>query len=99
LRSFRLHLASTGAHAPKINATVSALRFFFNVTLDRPELAKHLSFMHEPREVLLGHAKFETTALYTRVATNTIREIMSPLGHLTPLTPKNIEPGTRRRVE
>jgi integrase len=35
----------------KINATVSALRFFFNVTLDRPDLAKHLSFMRDPRKV------------------------------------------------
>jgi len=30
-------------------------------------------------QVLLGHAKLETTALYTRVATNTIREVVSPL--------------------
>jgi len=51
VRGFRLHLASSGAGAPKINATVSALRFFFNVTLDRPDLAKHLAFMHEPRRV------------------------------------------------
>jgi len=51
VRSFRLHLSSIGAGTPKINATVSALRFFFNVTLDRPELAKHLAFMHEPRKV------------------------------------------------
>jgi site-specific recombinase XerC len=51
VRGFRLHLASSGAGAPKINATVSALRFFFNVTLDRPELAKHLSFIGEPRKV------------------------------------------------
>ena len=29
-------------------------------------------------QVLLGHAKLETTALYTRVATNTIREVMDP---------------------
>ena len=43
-------------------------------------------------QVLLGHAKLETTALYTRVATNTIREVMSPLDRLTPLTPKK-EPG------
>jgi integrase/recombinase XerD len=51
VHGFRLHLASSGAGIPKINATVSALRFFFNVTLDRPDLAKHLSFMHEPRKV------------------------------------------------
>jgi integrase/recombinase XerD len=50
VRRFRLHLASIGAHTPKINATVSALRFFFNVTLDRPDLVKHLSFVHEPRK-------------------------------------------------
>src|SRR5450432_1213289 len=51
VRGFRLHLASNGAGTPKINATVSALRFLFKVTLDRPELAKHLAFMHEPRKV------------------------------------------------
>ena len=33
-------------------------------------------------QVLLGHAKLDTTALYTRVATKTIREVMSPLEHL-----------------
>jgi len=33
-------------------------------------------------QVLLGHAKLDTTALYTRVATKTIREIMSPLERL-----------------
>jgi len=51
VRRFRLHLASSGANTPKINVTVSALRFFFKVTLDRPDLAKHLSFIHEPRKV------------------------------------------------
>ena len=33
-------------------------------------------------QVLLGHAKLETTALYTRVAVNTIRDVMSPLERL-----------------
>jgi integrase/recombinase XerD len=34
-------------------------------------------------QVLLGHAKLDSTALYTRVATRTIREIMSPLDRIT----------------
>ena len=33
--------------------------------------------------VLLGHAKLNTTALYTRVATSTIRKVMSPLDRLS----------------
>jgi integrase/recombinase XerD len=237
VRRFRLHLTANGAGTPKINATVAALRFFFKVSLDRPDLTKHLSFIHEPRkppvvlspeevarfleaapgvkykaalsvaygaglrvsevvslklsdidskrmmlrveqgkgrkdryamlspvllellrdwyriarpqgwlfpgqnpvnpmttrqltrachaatqmaeltkrvtphtlrhsfathllehnidvrviQVLLGHAKLDTTALYTRVATNTIREVMSPLDRLTPLRPETDE--------
>src|SRR5215471_10538207 len=38
VRRFRLHLTASGAGTPKINATVAALRFFFKVTLDRPDL-------------------------------------------------------------
>ena len=33
----------------------------------------------------LGHAKLDTTARYTQVATNIIRDVMSPLDRLTPL--------------
>ena len=33
-------------------------------------------------QVLLGHKKLDTTALYSQVATRTIREIKSPLDHL-----------------
>src|SRR5262245_39660093 len=40
---------------------------------------------------LSGHAKLGTTALYTRIATNTIRAVMSPLEHLT-LKPRTDEP-------
>ena len=34
-------------------------------------------------QVLLGHSKLETTARYTRVATVTLRDVTSPLEHLT----------------
>ncbi len=40
----------------------------------------------------LGHAKLDTTARYTRVATKVIRAVMSPLDRLTPLEPKEDEP-------
>jgi len=34
--------------------------------------------------VLLGHKKLETTALYTQVATDLLREVISPLERLQP---------------
>ena len=34
-------------------------------------------------QVLLGHKKLETTALYSQVATRTLRDVTSPLEHLT----------------
>ena len=40
---------------------------------------------------LLGHAKLDSTALYTRVATKTIQHVMSPLEHIA-LTLKEVRP-------
>jgi integrase len=50
VRRFQLHLVSSGAGTPKINATVSALRFFFNVTLGRADLAKPLATLRQERK-------------------------------------------------
>jgi integrase/recombinase XerD len=44
-------------------------------------------------QVLLGHAKLDTTALYTRVATKTISEVMSPLERIA-IKLKEIRPPT-----
>ena len=38
-------------------------------------------------QVLLGHAKLDTTARYAQVATRVLREVTSPLDLLTPLIP------------
>ena len=43
LRLFQLHQTQTGMQPPSINSAVSALRFFFTVTLDRPDLARWLA--------------------------------------------------------
>jgi integrase/recombinase XerD len=47
----QLHLTETGVRPPTINADVTALRFFFKVTLDRPETTRHLVFVYEPRKL------------------------------------------------
>ncbi len=40
-------------------------------------------------QVLLGHAKLDTTARYAQVATNTLRQVVSPLDRLTlPTSPQ-----------
>jgi integrase/recombinase XerD len=44
-------------------------------------------------QVLLGHAKLDTTALYTRVATKTISEVMSPLEHIAIKLKEDLPPG------
>ena len=51
LRRYQLHLTDSGARPPTINSAVSALRFFFSVTLDRPEVTKRLTFVAEPRRI------------------------------------------------
>ena len=51
LRLFQLHLTETRVRPPTINATVTALRFFFKVTVDRPDATKLLTFVAEPRKI------------------------------------------------
>jgi len=51
LRAFQLDLTKTGTNPPTMNATVTALRFFFKTTLDQPETTRHLVFVHEPRKL------------------------------------------------
>src|SRR5438874_11272216 len=51
LRRFQHHQAQTGVRPPSINNAVAALRFFFTVTLDRPDLARRLTVVREPRRL------------------------------------------------
>src|SRR5215468_3130198 len=51
LRLFQLHQTQNGIQPPSINSAVSALRFFFTVTLDRPDLARRLTVVPYPRRI------------------------------------------------
>src|SRR3954452_19775496 len=51
LRRFQLHQTQSGVQPPSINSAVSALRFFFTVTLDRADLARRLTVVRQPRRL------------------------------------------------
>src|SRR6202453_4443983 len=50
VRRFQLHMAEQRIGVPTINSAIAALRFFFNVTLERPDLVRHLTTVHKPRK-------------------------------------------------
>src|SRR5688500_1937202 len=51
IRGFQLHQRQGGMQPPSINTAVSALRFLFTVTLDRPDLARRLTVVRQPRRL------------------------------------------------
>src|SRR2546429_6843259 len=63
LRRFQLHQPQTGMQPPSINSAVAALRFFFTVTLDRPDLARRLTIVREPRRLPTVLSVAEVTLL------------------------------------
>ncbi len=51
LRRYQLHMRSSGASATSMNAAVSALRFFFTVTLGRDDAQVGMTTVREPRKL------------------------------------------------
>jgi len=51
LRLFQLHMVNEGASTITLNATVTGLRFFFEVTLSQPELLKKITHVSQPRKL------------------------------------------------
>jgi integrase/recombinase XerD len=51
VRQFQIEQRNAGMPAPTMNSIVSALRFFFTLTLDRPELARKLVRAKHPRNL------------------------------------------------
>ncbi len=64
LRRYQLHLVKQGTTSTTLNATITGLKFFFEVTLDRPEAMKKMHHVYQPRrlpEILSGD---EVTRLF-----------------------------------
>ena len=51
LRRYQLHMRSNGASAASMNSAVSALRFFFGVTLGRGDAQVGMTTVREPRRL------------------------------------------------
>jgi integrase/recombinase XerD len=51
LRLFQLHLVEQGVSSQTINATITGLRFFCEVTLDQPELMRRMSTVRVPEKL------------------------------------------------
>ena len=72
-----VHESATAAHIDK-RVSMHRLRHCFATHLLEQKVDIHTI------QVLLGHKKLETTALYTQVATDTLREVVSPLESTRP---------------
>ena len=51
LRAYQLHQREKGVQPPTMNGTVAALRFFLTTTCNRPEMARHLRIVKQPRKL------------------------------------------------
>jgi len=63
LRRYQLHLVETGTSSIVLNSTITALRFFFGVTLERPEALAKMSPVREPRKLPVVLSLEEVTGL------------------------------------
>src|SRR5262245_27005808 len=63
LRRFQIHLRQTGVPAPTVNSTISALRFFYRTTLDKPEIVRHLAVVPKATRLPVVLSPDEVTRL------------------------------------
>jgi integrase/recombinase XerD len=69
LRRYQLHLVDSGMSNIMLNATITALRFFFAVTLDRPEAMAKMSPVREPRKLPVVLSREEVARLIEAAGT------------------------------
>ena len=63
LRRFQLHMVDRGSSPITLNATITGLKFFFGVTLDRGELMAKMQPVHVPRTLPVVLSRDEVARL------------------------------------
>ena len=64
LRRFQLHLVDDGTSPITLNATISGLKFFFDVTLNHPELMAKMQPVKVPRTLPVVLSREEVSRLW-----------------------------------
>jgi len=65
LRRYQLHMISTGVSSITVNANITGLKFFFEVTLDRWGVMKKMSTVPVPRKLPIVLSRDEVARLIT----------------------------------
>jgi integrase/recombinase XerD len=63
LRGYQVHQSQTGVPPATINGSVAALRFFFRVTLNHPEMGRHLTLVPLPERLRVVLSEEEVARL------------------------------------
>ena len=71
LRLFQLHLSENGVSNTTINATITGLRFLFEITLDDQHILRKMSSVHVPRKLPVVLSTDEITKILD--ATNNLK--------------------------
>jgi site-specific recombinase XerD len=77
IRRFHVHLAKTMVRNPTMNATMTALKFFFRVTLGRPDVVEGIPFAREPRKLPVVLSPDEVARLLAAAANIKYRAALS----------------------
>ena len=77
LRRYQLHLVESGTTSIMLNATITALRFFFAVTLDRADAMSKMSPVREPRKLPVVLSREEVARLIEAAGTPKYQAVLS----------------------
>ena len=77
LRRYQLHLVETGISRISLNHTITALRFFFGVTLDHAEVMARMCAVREPRKLPVVLSREEVARLIDAAAKPKYQAVLS----------------------